>query len=127
LLTEFGHEHRTPLLVRRDLSPELFQFAVDALQLGPGLPFPEVSLAMPGADQFFDLPAEQPQPRISVYLTGPVLELARTNRRDDLVLRQPNSARAVLSLSVAPFRTHSSASRSMASHYPVRRRAGQPT
>src|SRR6266568_1964540 len=86
-LTEVGKEHGPPLLERGDLTPELFQLAVDARQLGPRLPFPEVSLTVPGADEILDLTAEQPQPRVPVHRAGPVLELAGTDRRDDLLLR----------------------------------------
>ncbi|HEX9624334.1 MAG TPA: hypothetical protein VF979_08160 [Streptosporangiaceae bacterium] len=67
VLTEFGEEQRPPLLERGELSPELFQLAVDSRQLGPRLTFPEVSLTMPRADKILDLTAEQPQPRIPVY------------------------------------------------------------
>ena len=42
---------------------------------------------MPGADQILDLTAEQPQPRAPVHLGAPVLQLARADRRDDLILR----------------------------------------
>jgi len=41
---------------------------------------------MLGSDQFLDLAAEQPRPRIPMRLGGPVLELARVDRRVDLVL-----------------------------------------
>ena len=44
LLGEFGKEHGPPFLKRRELGPELLQLAVDPLQLGPRLLFPEVSL-----------------------------------------------------------------------------------
>src|SRR5581483_11535388 len=88
LLTEFGPERGSSLLERGELSPELLQFAVDARQLGPRLPFPQVSLAMLDADESLDLAAEQPQPRVPVHLGPPVLKLARTDRRDDLVLGQ---------------------------------------
>ncbi len=37
---EFGKECGPPFLKRRELGPELFQLAVDLLQLGPRLPFP---------------------------------------------------------------------------------------
>jgi hypothetical protein len=43
---------------------------------------------MPRTDESLDLAAQQPQPRVSVHRGLPVLELARTDRRDDLVLRQ---------------------------------------
>jgi hypothetical protein len=43
---------------------------------------------MPGADERLDLAAEQPQPRVPVHRGLPVLELARPDRRDDLVLGQ---------------------------------------
>ena len=87
LLGEFGKERGPPFLKRRELGPELFQLAVDPLQLGPRLLFPEVSLTMPGADQILDLAAEQPQPRVPVHRGAPVLQLARADRRDDLILR----------------------------------------
>src|SRR6266496_4657102 len=89
LLAEFCQEHRTPLLERGDLSPELFKLPVDARQFGPRLPLPEVPLTTSGADQFLDLTAEQPQPRVPVHRSRTVLQLARPDRRDDFVLRQP--------------------------------------
>ena len=67
LLGEFGKERGPPFLEGGELSPELFQLAVDSRQLGPRLTFPEVSLTMPRADKILDLTAEQPQPRIPVY------------------------------------------------------------
>lgn len=73
MLAEFGQEHRPLLLEGHDLSPELLQLTVDALQFGPRMPFPEVSLTMPGADELLDLPAEQPQP----WIPAGVGELAR--------------------------------------------------
>jgi hypothetical protein len=80
LLGEFGKERGSPFLERCDLSPEL-------LQLGPRLLFPEVLLTMPGTDQILDLAAEKSQSRVPLRRGGPVLELARADRRDDLVLR----------------------------------------
>src|SRR5580693_5615193 len=77
LLGEFGKERGPPFLKRRELGPELLQLAVDPLQLGPRLPFPEVSLTTPCADEILDLTAEQPQPRVPVHRGGPVLQLAR--------------------------------------------------
>jgi hypothetical protein len=62
---------------------------------------------MPGSDQILNLAAEQPRPQGPVRLGGPVLELARIDRRMISSCVNPNSARAVLSLSVAPSRTHS--------------------
>jgi hypothetical protein len=62
MLGEFGKERSPSVLECPDLGPELFQLAVDALQLGPRLLFSEVSLTMLGADQLLDLTAEQPQP-----------------------------------------------------------------
>ena len=50
MVGEFGKERGPPFLECRELSPELFQLAVDPLQLGPRLPFAEVSLTMSGAD-----------------------------------------------------------------------------
>src|SRR5580700_2114958 len=87
LLGEFGKEGSPPFLECRELGPELFQLAVDPLQLSPRLLFAEVLLTTPGADQILDLAAEQPQPRVPVHRGLPVLELARADRRDDLVLR----------------------------------------
>jgi hypothetical protein len=86
LLGEFGKERGPPFLKRRELGPELFQLAVDPLQLGPRLLFAEVSLTTPGADQILDLAAQQPQPRVPVHRSLAVLQLARADRRDDLIL-----------------------------------------
>jgi len=49
--------------------------------------YEEVLLTTLGPDQILDLAAEQPQPRVPVHRGSPVLELARADRRDDLVLR----------------------------------------
>jgi len=87
LLGEFGTERGPSFLEFLDPGPELSQLAVDALELGLRLLFPEVSLTMPGSDQLLDLAAEQPRPQGPVRLGGAVLELARVDRRDDLVLR----------------------------------------
>ena len=65
LLAEFGNERGPSFLERCDLGPELLQLAVDLLQLGPGLLFPQVPLTMPGANQILDLTAQQPQPRVA--------------------------------------------------------------
>ena len=81
MLGEFGQERGPPFLECRELGAELFQFAVDPLQLGPRLLFPEVSLTMADADQVLDLTAEQPQSRVPVHRGAPVLELARADRR----------------------------------------------
>ena len=92
----------------RELDPELFQLAVDPLQLGPRLPFPQITLTMPGADEILDLAAEQPQPGVPVdrggrYWSLPVRIAAMIS------LRYP-TRRAVLSLSVAPLARPSSLS-----------------
>ena len=49
LLGELGKERGPPFLKGRELGPELFQLAVDPLELGLGLPFPQVSLTTPSA------------------------------------------------------------------------------
>jgi hypothetical protein len=87
LLGEFGKELCPSFLKLLDPGPELSKLALDALELGLRLLFPEVSLTMPGPDQILDLTAEQPWPRVPVRRGGPVLELARVDRRDDLLLR----------------------------------------
>ncbi len=87
LLGEFGKERGPPFLEGGELSPELFQLAVDLRQFGPRLPFPQVSIATPGPDQILDLAAEQPQPRVPVHRGGPILQLASVDRREDLILR----------------------------------------
>src|ERR1700722_6081858 len=87
LLSEFRKERDPPFLKRHELGPELFQLAVDLLQLGPRLLFAEVSLTTPGAEQILDLAAEQSQPRVPVLRGLAVLQLARADRRDDLILR----------------------------------------
>ena len=86
-LGEFGKERGPPFLKGGELSPELFQLAVDLCQFGPRLPFLQVSITMPGPDQILDLAAEQPQPRVPVHRGGPILERACVDRREDLILR----------------------------------------
>jgi hypothetical protein len=81
MLGEFGKERGPPFLERGELSPELFQLAVDLRQFGPRLPFPQVSLTAPGTDQILDMATEQPQPRVLVHRGTPILELARVDRR----------------------------------------------
>jgi hypothetical protein len=82
-----GVERGPPFLECGELSPELFQFAVDACQFGSRLSFSEVPLTMLSPHEFLNLAAKQPQPRVPVHRGGPVLELARVDRRDDLILR----------------------------------------
>jgi len=79
---------RPPFSEGGELSTQLFQLAVDPRQLGPRLLFPQVALAMQGPGEILDLAAEQPQPRVPVHRGGPVLQLARLDRREDLILRQ---------------------------------------
>ena len=62
MLGEFGKERGPSSVEFLDPGPELSQLAVDALELGLRLLFPEVSLTMLGSDQLFDLAAEQPRP-----------------------------------------------------------------
>src|SRR5260370_37542834 len=85
LLGEFGKECGAPFLERRELGPELFQLAVDPLQLGSRLLFAEISLAMPDADQILDLTAAQPQTRAPTNLAPPVHTLAPAERTHDLI------------------------------------------
>jgi hypothetical protein len=47
-----------------------------------------VALAMQGPGEILDLAAEQPQPWVPVHRGGPVLQLARVDRRVDLILGQ---------------------------------------
>jgi len=89
LAGEFGDERRPPFLEGGELSPEMFQLAVDLRQFSPRLPFPQVSLTTPGPDQIFDLAAEQPQPWVPVHCGRTILEFARVDRREDLLLGQP--------------------------------------
>src|ERR1022692_3142929 len=86
---EVGNELGTTLLQRGQLSPDPLQLAVDARQLGPCLPFPEMPVAVPGLDQALDLPAKEPQPRIPVDRALAVLERTRADGLDDLILGQP--------------------------------------
>ena len=58
--TEVGKERNPPFLERGELSPELFQLAVDVRQFRSRLPFPEVLLTLPAPHEFLDLAAEQP-------------------------------------------------------------------
>jgi hypothetical protein len=66
----------------------LFQLAVDPCQFGPRLLFSQVTLTVQGPGEIFDLAAEQPQPRVPMHCGGPALQLARVDRREDLILRQ---------------------------------------
>src|SRR5262249_60340586 len=43
---------------------------------------------MQSPGEVLDLPAEQPQPRVPMHRGGPVLQLARVDRRVDLILGQ---------------------------------------
>jgi len=88
LLAEFGKEHRPPFLEGRELNTKLFQLAVDPCQFGPRLLFSQVPLAGQGPGETFDLAAEQPEPRVPMYCGRPVLQLARVDRCEDLILRQ---------------------------------------
>jgi len=45
-------------------------------------------LTVQGLGEIFDFAAEQPQPRVPVHRGGPIFELARVDRREDLILRQ---------------------------------------
>jgi hypothetical protein len=58
------------------------------------------------------------QPRIPLDLGAPVLKFAARIAAMISSCVSPNSARAVLSLSVAPLRVHSSPHDSMTGHYP---------
>ena len=89
LLGESGKERGPPFLECGELSPELFQLAVDLWQFGPRLPFLQVSITMTGPDQILDLAAEQPPPWVPVHRGGPILQLACVDRREDLILREP--------------------------------------
>src|SRR5262249_47476765 len=66
---------------------KLFQLAVDPCQFGPRLLFSQVPLAVQGPGELFDLAAEQPQPRVPMHCGGPVLQFARVDRPEDLILR----------------------------------------
>ena len=97
------------LLESGDLSPEPPQVALDQSELGLRSPMPIVAIV--GAlHKRLKLAPEEPQPWIPVNDTDSILELTRVNRSLDLVLCQPEllTTRAVLSLSVAPFRRQSS-------------------
>ena len=88
MLTEPGQERGPPFLEGGELGPELFQLAVDPCQFSPCPLFPQVGLTMQSLGEIFDLVAEQPQPRVSVHRGGAVLQLARVDRRVDLILGQ---------------------------------------
>jgi hypothetical protein len=88
LLAEFGKEHGTPFLESGKLSSELLPLAVDLGQFGPRLSFSQVPLTVKGLGEILDLAADQPQPRVPAHRGGPELELARVDRREDLILGQ---------------------------------------
>ena len=81
-----GEERCPPFLEGGELYPELLQLAVGLRQFGPRLAFSQVTVTTPGADQILDLAAQQPQSRVAVHRGGPVLELARVDRRIDFLL-----------------------------------------
>ena len=106
--SEVGAELGSPFLELGQFRAQAPDLAVDALQLCPGLLFADVPVAVPGPGECLDFAAEQSQPRVPVHRGLAVLQRARVYRVVDLVLGQPNSWRAVLSLSVAPLRCYSS-------------------
>jgi hypothetical protein len=108
LLSQIAAELGSPLLESGQLGPQAPDLAVDARQLRPGLLFADGTVAVPGPGEGLDLAAEQSQPRAPVHIGLAVLQRARIDRAVDLVPVSPNSWRAVLSLSVAPLRCHSS-------------------
>src|SRR5260370_14557756 len=89
LLYEIGAELGSPLLEFGQLGPQPPDLAVDARQLGPGLLFADVTVAVPGPGEGLDLAAEQSEPRVPVHVRLAVLQRARVDRVVDLVLGQP--------------------------------------
>ena len=99
---------RRATLERSDLSPEPLQVTLDLHELGLRSAMAMVTIVVGALHERLQLAPEEPQPWIPLNDTDSILKLTGINRCLDLALGQPNSSRAVLSLSVAPFRRHSS-------------------
>src|SRR5208337_1928310 len=88
-LSEAGAELGSPLLELGQLSPEALDLAVDPCQLGPGLPFFNVTVAVGCPGEGLDLAAEQSEPWVPVHRGLTVVQRARVDRVVDLILCQP--------------------------------------
>jgi hypothetical protein len=78
------------------------------LQARPCLPILQVLAAVAGLDEILDLPAKEPVPRVPMHELTRYWSLPARSASTITSCVRPNSARAVLSLSVAPLRRHSS-------------------
>ena len=86
---QVGKQLGALLLQRSDLSSELLQVAVDPRQLGPRAPLAMVPIVVGAVHELLDLAPQEPQPGIAVDDADSVLKLTGVDRRDDLVLGQP--------------------------------------
>jgi hypothetical protein len=117
LLGEFGKEHGPPFLQGSELSPELLQVAVDLRQFGPRVPFPQVSITMPALTRSSTSRRSSRSHGFPCIAAGRYWSLPASIAAKISSCVSPHSERAVLSLSVAPLRPHSSALNSIAGHY----------
>ena len=106
-LVHVGKELRAALIERGDLSPEPLQVALDPYKLGLRSPTPMVEIVVRALHERLKLAPEEPQPWIPVNHTDSILGPASIAASISSCV-SPNSLRAVLSLSVAPFRRQSS-------------------
>jgi hypothetical protein len=67
---------------------DLLQLTVDLCPFGTRLLFWQVRVTVQRHGEIFDLAAEQPEPPFSVHCAGPVLQLARVDRHENLIPRQ---------------------------------------
>jgi len=88
-LVGVGEQLSSAVLQRCELSTYLLQLPGDTRQLGFRLPLPVLAVVVRPSDQVFNLPAQESQPGAPVDRADPVLELAGVDRREDLVLREP--------------------------------------
>ena len=86
---QVGKQLGAVLLQRSDLGSELLQVAVDPRQLGSRPPLPMVPIAIGLCMSSSRLAPQEPRPGIAVDDADSVLKLTGVDRRDDLVLGQP--------------------------------------
>lgn len=104
---QVGNELCAVLFQRSKLRSELLQVAVDPRRLGPRAPLPMVAIVVGAVHQLLDLAPQEPNPGIAVNDANSVSRPASIAATISSWV-SANSLRAVLSLSVAPFRFHSS-------------------
>jgi hypothetical protein len=83
------------------------QLTVDLCPFGTRLLFWQVRVTVQRHGEIFDLAAEQPEPPFSVHCAGPVLQLARVDRHENLIPRQAVLSEPSCHSASRPWQTHS--------------------